>query len=542
MKRLLALAIAIGFLAGCTKVGTKGESGRLNAWTQPHVLRYADAEDVAGLNPHLIQQTALGFMASMTMAWLLKAGPDNRPVPELATEVPSKANGGISADGKMITWHLRKDAKWSDGVPFDADDVVFSTNVVNNPKNNEVSRDGWDLITKIDEPDKYTVIYHLKKPYASFWPTFFGSAGANPCILPKHILGKLPTINNAPYNNLPVGIGPFKYESWKRADSVTMVADPLYFRGRPKLDKVIYKIIPDRNTLITAMQTGEVDLWPLAAPAYIERLKALKGFTTFKQIGFYFNHLDFNLTHPAVKELAVREALRYAIDRQTLRDKVGHGVGILQESPISPANPAHDAAIKRIPFNIVKANKLLDDAGWVRGADGIRAKNGTRLSLDFASSTGSPDTDTQIELIRGWWKQIGVKLNRKNYPVQLLFAPLSQGGIVYSGKFDVIVFAWGGDPIGDLSNLYECSQIPPNGQNDPRYCNPRVDQALEKFKGLYDEKERQPYSNFVQEQLVKDVPTIVMSVREDLFTQNIDLKNYHPNALTEFDDMQNVDI
>ncbi len=125
-----------------------------------------------------------------------------------------RPNGGVSKDGLTITWHLRHGVKWSDGAPFDADDVVFSTNAVNNPANNEVGRDGWDLITKIDEPDKYTVVYHLKKPYSGYLPSFFGSAGANPCILPKHILGNLPNINTAPYNAKPIGIGPFRYVEW----------------------------------------------------------------------------------------------------------------------------------------------------------------------------------------------------------------------------------------------------------------------------------------------------------------------------------------
>ncbi|MGH7749222.1 MAG: ABC transporter substrate-binding protein, partial [Candidatus Dormibacteria bacterium] len=152
-------------LAACSKVDSSGPSTsgaavvRRNAFTVPHVLRFADGEDVAGLNPHLVQQTSLSLLSSLTAAWLVKINHENQPVPELATEVPTKANGGISADGKTITYHLRTNAKWSDGVPFSADDVVFSTKAVLNPANLEVSRTGWNLITKIDAPDKYTVVY-----------------------------------------------------------------------------------------------------------------------------------------------------------------------------------------------------------------------------------------------------------------------------------------------------------------------------------------------------------------------------------------------
>jgi len=381
LRNFLTIVLAIAFVTGCTKVGTQtGQTGeRQNAFTVAHTLRYATAEDLVGLNPHLNQQTTLFLMASLTMAWLVKFDHNNRPVPELATEVPTKANGGISSDGKTITYHLRKGVKWSDGASFNADDVVFSTGVVLNSANNEVSRTGWDLITKTDEPDKYTVVYHLKQPYASFFVTFFSSGGANPCILPKHILAGLPNINSAPYNALPIGIGPFKYKEWKRGDQVVMVANPVYFRGRPKLDKVVWKSIPDRNTVATQIQGSELDMWYPVPGSYFDRVKNVAGYSYIRQPSYYFNHMDFNLSSPKLKDPAVRQALRLAIDRPTLREKIGHGVGILQESPISPAAPYAVPKIATIPFDIAKANQLLDQAGWKVGPSGTHEKNGVKL-------------------------------------------------------------------------------------------------------------------------------------------------------------------
>ena len=549
MNRILAAALASLLIAGCTKVATVGSgsetpgpNGARHSYTVPHVLRYATAEDIVGLNPHLTQQTVLSYMASLTMAWLVKYDVDNRPVPELVTVVPTPANGGISKDGLTITYHLRKDAKWSDGVPFTADDVVFSTNVVLNPKNNEVGRDGWDLITKIDEPDKYTVVYHLKKPYAAYASTFFGSGGANPCVLPKHLLANLPDINNAPYNALPVGIGPFKYQSWKRADSVTIVPNPNYFRGQPKLQKVVFKIVPDRNTVLTQIETHEIDLWTPVSPAYYDRLKAISGVTVARYPSYYFDHLDFQNTHPGLDDARVRRALRMAIDREEIKQKIRHGIGIVQDDPISPKHPAFDKSVPTDPFDLAAAAKLLDDAGWVPGPDGIRAKNGNKMNFTFATSSGTPDADQQIELIRANWKKIGVEFTVRRYPGPLMFAPYANNGIVYGGKWDVITFSWGGDPIGDISNLYACDQIPPKGQNDPRYCDPAVSAAMDKFKAEYDASKRQKYSDEIQAGIAKDAPIAVLDIREDIYAYNSDLKGFRPNQLSQFDDFMNVDI
>lgn len=544
MKPFVCFVLASALLAGCTKAGTSTESGSTaahNPFTQAHHLRYADGGgDLASLNPVLNTETRLSYIAQMTMAYFVRYDHSNRAIPELLTVVPTQANGGVSADGKTITWHIRKGVKWSDGVPFDADDVVFSTNAVNNPKNNVVATDGWNLIKKIDEPDKYTVVYHLSKPYAAYLPTFFGTAGANPCILPKHILGSLPDINKAPYNAKPVGIGPFRVVSWKRGDSVELEANPFYWRGQPKIKRVTYKLIPDRNTLLTALQTGDVDLWPLVPSGYIDRAKEIKTFETIVIPSYYFAHIDLNWQNPILKDAKVREAIRYALDRKTIVDKTTYGYAILQESMISPANPVSDQKIPFINYDPAKAKQLLDSDGWKVGPDGIRVKNGQRLSLKFASYTGAPDTDNRIELMRAGWHDVGIDMQLQKYAVNVFFQ--QPNGIVYGGKFDLTTFSWGGDPIGELSNLYECNQAPPHGQNVMHYCNPKVDAAMESFKRSYNEADRQKYVNFEQEQIVKDVPTIVLYVLKDGYSYNKDLKGFNPNQVSPFDDMMNVDI
>lgn len=559
IARIGALALCLS-VAACTKSGPGAGGGgilnespgapaaslpaqRVNSWTHPHVLRYTTTEDISGLNPALVQQGTVFYMAQMTMAWLIKWDEHNNPYPELATQVPTKANGGVSADGLTITYHIRKGVKWSDGAPFDADDVVWSFHAILNPANNIISRTGWDRISKIDEPDKYTVVLHLSKPYSPFLETFFSPAGANPCILPKHILAKYPNFNNVPYDALPIGIGPFKYKEWQRSQRVVMVANPLYFRGLPKLKEIDFEIIPDTNTTVTELQAKQIDLWyPVPASVFATKMQGMSQFAYIRQPGYLFNHIDFNLTHPVLRDPAVRQALRYATDRATIIQKVSHGIGILQDQPAPRTAPYWDTAIKPIPFDIAKANQVLDAAGWKRGADGIRTKNGMRLSLVFVTNTGNPSADTQIEMLRDWWKQIGVEITVKHYSTALIFASYADHGILLRGNWDAIFFAWGVDAMGDMSTIYGCDAIPPNGQNVLHWCNSAADKAMHDFYTHYDQAARNKDDAVLFGQLLKDAPTIITNGREDIYVFNRDLKNFHPNGVTPFDNMMNVDI
>ncbi len=558
MNRLLAISAAALLLAGCTKTdtattasgtgaastpaaGASAASGvvRKNSYTVPHTLRIGDIQDFDNLNPHLATALLLGNLSQLTMAYLVRYDKHNEPTPELATEVPTQENGGISKDGLAITWHLRKGVRWSDGEPFDGDDVVFSTNAVNNPANNEIGRDGWDLITKIDEPDKYTVVFHLKKKYSGYLPSFFGSAGANPCILPKHILGSLPNINTAPYNSKPVGIGPFRYAEWIRGDHVTLEANPYYWRGQPKIQKVIYKIIPDRNTLLTQLQTGEVDLWTYLPTAFATRAMALPNVSYFRGPSYLYAHLDFNTSHPVLHELAVRQALRLALDRRALVAKINHGIGIIQESMITPASP-FATHVPYVETNVAKANQILDAAGWKRGPDGIRAKNGVKLNLDFGAISGSPDTDSRIELIRSNWSRIGVALTPKHYNSGLFFQ--NTGGILYAGKWDVTLFQWQLTPDADLNPENSCTLIPPNGQNVTRLCIPALQPLLEQQKATYSVAGRKAIVAKAVPLIADNVPYAVINISEDVHAYNRDLTGWHPNNTTPFDDFMNVDI
>jgi peptide/nickel transport system substrate-binding protein len=543
MIRRNSVVFALGaalVVALCTKAGGAQDStARVDAASQPHVLTISDGGDVNTLNPHFGQLAAVANLSEMTMAWLIRWDEHNQPYPELATQVPTQANGGVSKDGLTITYHIRKGVKWSDGVPFDADDVVFSTTVVNNRANEEFGR--FDQIDKVDEPDKFTVVYHLTKPYSPAIATFFSSCCANPCLLPKHLLSRYPNINHVPYNSLPVGIGPFKFVRWDRSKQVVLAANPLYWRGRPRLDEIIYKIIPDHDSLLAQLKARNVDMWYQFSGAYLTRIQALHAYTIYRQASYAYNHYDFNVTHPTVSDPIVRQALRFALNRQALVDNVEHGVGFVQDS-VTPATAPYFVDMGTTPYDPAKANALLDQAGWKRGADGIRAKNGVALDLHVAVQDGRPDTDAQLALIRDDWRRIGVALSVRHYPAALMFAPPQQGGVVYGNDWDIVTFAWAADPIGDYSSIYGCHAFPPAGQNNVRWCNKTAQNAMNALFGHYDPAQRKADLKIMMHEFINDTPSIVSYLRVDMFAYRTSLKNYHPNNLTPFDNMMNVDI
>jgi peptide/nickel transport system substrate-binding protein len=420
--------------------------------------------------------------------------------------------------------------------------VVWTYHAVMNPANNVTSRAGFDQITKVDEPDKQTVVFHLSKPYSPFVTTFFSSAGGNPSVLPKHLLAQYPNVNNVPFNALPVGAGPFKYKEWARGQKIVMVPNPYYFRGQPKLKEVDFMIVPNRDTILTQLQAHELDMWANVPGTYYERVDNIAGYNISKAPGYQWGHLDFNLSHPVAADPVVRHAIELATDRAGINEKFQHGIQTLQEIPAAAGAPYYDSSHPFVAFDLDKANKLLDDAGWKRGADGIREKNGVKLNFVVVIQTEAVSVENEVEFLRSNWQKLGVGIELRRYPTQQLFAPYGDNGIIYNGKWDMVFFNWVADPLGDYSFLFACNQIPPNGQNDVHWCNKRADTAMASFFTHYDQAQRNADDKILFDEYVKDLPEIVLYGVADIYAYNSDLTGFHPNAVTPFDDFMNVDI
>jgi peptide/nickel transport system substrate-binding protein len=529
----VAVAVAVALaVSACSKVQTIGDGAARHAWTIPHVLRISTTEDIGGLNPHISQ---------LTMAWLVRVDRANRLVPELATQVPTIANRGISADGRTITFHLRRGVVWSDGAPFDANDVAFTTKTVLDPRTNEGSRYGFDAIESFRVIDRYTFAVRLRQPYAPFLMQFYNSGGTM-CLLPAHLLATLPTINAAPYNALPVGIGPFRYVAWKRGDAVEMEANPRYFRGRPKLARIIYKILPDRNTLFAQMQAHELDVWPAFANVYDERLRATPGVVTLHKPSFTLQYLVINTMtgHPGA-DLAVRRALHVGIDRREIARTVLRGLGHVSDAFFPAAHPMHHAT-PFVEYDLLNAKRLLDGAGWRVGSDGMRSKAGRRFTLLAVTATGYADIDQMFELMRANLRALGIGLEIRHYPSSIVFGSLAGGGVLARGAFDISALSQALDAGGDISANFACHQKPPIGFNFGRFCDAELDADLTRFNSTYDSGARRRVAESITRRLAQTVPAVVINGQDDLFALNADVRGFSPNGTSFFDNFMDVDL
>ena len=524
--RLLAASLAIA-LASCAPT-TRGGSG--NSGTTPGEFRWTGGQDIDSLNPILTNEAVVTDLSEFTQGYFFNFGPNNRLVPSLSLVEPTRENHLISADGRTVTYRLRHGVLWHDGVPFTSADVAFSVKTILDPRVNTSSTDGFIAISRVETPDPYTVVVHLKYPYAPFVTRFF-TAGVGSGLLPKHLLaGK--DINHAAYNGLPNGLGPYEYVRWRRGDEVVMRAFPKYWGGRPKMRRLTYRIIPDANTALNELRSHELDAFVRVPDEEYPVAANIPGSRTINYDTTGFEHIAFNFRVPVLRDRRVREAIAHALDRVTIREKVTHGTGYLTCSPIPHFEWAYDPHTPCYDFNLQKAAALLDQAGWKVGPGGVRSKNGVPLQLTIVSTAGDPSRDQIALLLQSSLQKIGVELSYRRYPANELFA--KRTGILDAGKFDLALFTWFWAPDPDISSNFTCSQAAPVGQNEGHYCNPQVDRLLDDALRHYDIPRRRADYFKVQALLARDLPVLVVYQRVDHLTANVGVKGLNPTPAAPF--------
>jgi peptide/nickel transport system substrate-binding protein len=523
--RIAAAALATLVLAtGCVRQApTASSSG--NSWTIPGVLRLGEDEEPDGLNLMFAHNAAADTISGLLFSFILRYDPDGNYVPDLATVVPTTHNGGISADNMTLTVHLRKGVVWADGVPLTAADWLFTYNAVMNSQNNVKTRYGWDTIASASAPDPYTIVIKLKKPTVQVLGILaMGGAGYPP--MPAHLLAKLPNINTAEFNNKPLSSGPYLLKAWNHGSSLEFVPNPRYFRGAPKLKQVIWKVIPDVNTLFSQLQTHDVDVYPGVNANSVARLSSIPGITVDKRLIASWRHLGINMSRPLLADVRVRQAISEAVDWKRINDTIYHGINQLAVSDVFP----HSWAAPTLPpyrYDPQHAHELLAAAGWTMGSDGVLHKGPLAMHLTISATTGHIENDQSEVLIQSNLRPFGIDVQIRNHPATLLFA---QNGPLYSGKYDLewSIETNGADP--DNTGSWNGAFIPPNGANTSWLNDPVVNETSAAAAATFDESERKALYQREEERLRELVPAVFFAWSTNYTAINTDVKNYVPAA------------
>jgi len=522
-KAALALGVALLVLCGCTRDAGTGVGGR-HPWTQPGVLRLGDIAEPDSLNPLLSTMDLSYDMSSLMFSYLVTANAQGALIPDLATAVPTVANHGISADGRSVTYHLRRGVRWHDGVPFDARDVAFSWRAIMSPRNNVLHREGYQEVVRIDTPDPYTVVVRLRRRYPPFVTQFFTTLqeGAKP-VVPAHLLARYAEINDVPFNAAPVGTGPFRFVRWDRGRDIVLERNDAYFRGRPKLDRVVLNVLPDANTVATSLQTHAIDLIVNGNPVMYQRFHDVPGIVDRVTPWNALRLIMFDDARPAMREPAVRRALSVAIDVRTLIAKLTFGTGAATGELGAPTSLGY-AQLPPYPYDPALARALLERDGWHLGPGGVRVKNGAPLDLLFVVPAGADEQNFAVQ-IQAMLAQIGARVTIKTFPYKGIFA---FDGPIVRGRFDLSVYGNTLNYDPDSTSLLGCNQFVPKGENESRFCDPRVD-ALERA-GLAtdDPAERAAIYRRIGRIVHDAVPYLPLYLRRRISIYNDDLHGYEP--------------
>ncbi|GAC1500094.1 MAG: peptide-binding protein [Vulcanimicrobiaceae bacterium] len=491
----------------------------------PGAVRFDLAADPANLNPLFAHQDAASVelqAARLAFEPFIDLDQNGRPHPALLTVVPTTGNGGISADGRTLTYHLRPNVRWQDGRPVTSDDVLFTLRAIVDKHNAVRSTEGYDLVDRASAPDARTVVLHLRKRWAPAAQTLFSYGINSQFVLPAHLL-QGQSLAQSPFNAAPVGDGPYRFVSWKRGEKLVYEANPRYWRGAPRAKRLDIRIVPDPSTNLTLLSSGELD-WNLIAPMQQALLKSNRSIDYRIVPTATIAGVAINMRHPPLDDVRIRRALAMSIDREGISTKITLGRYRVTNSAQPQFSWAYDAGARLPNYNPKAADALFESAGWKRGAAGMRSKGGKPLQLTYVQF---PETGTGVRaatVIVAELRERGVDAQIKSISNAQLFLPRT--GILAIGNYDLAYVPWtmGADP--DDSAVLGCHGI----SNYMGYCNARVDRLQAQALSAPTQAERKSKYAQIARIVAHDVPIIYLFDAYYIYAYRTELRGYYPNA------------
>lgn len=426
----------------------------------------------------------------------------------------------ISKDNKSITFYLKKGVKWHDGVEFTAEDVKFTYEFMISD-DTPTSYDGdFRKIKDFQVIDNYTVKVTYDKPYApalNSWGMW---------IMPSHLL-KNTSATKSTLQRKPIGTGPYILDEWDTGKSITLKAFDDYFEGKPKIERIIFRIIPDQATQFMELLNGSIDIMglnPMQAAKQTSNSRYINQYNTYSYLDSAYTYVGYNLRKAPFDDVLVRRALSYATPKEDIVNGIIFGKGQVATGPYKPNTYWYNPNVERYDYNIEKAKSLLAQAGYKdSNNDGILEKNGKKLQFDLITNQGNTTRSQIAEILQRSWAEIGVKVN-----IRILEWATFINEYINKGNFDAIVMGWNIVQDPDIFDVWSSSRCGGNGLNFICYKNEEVDRLLEVGQSTYDNAERKKAYDKIQEILAEDAPYTFLYVPDSNTALSKRFRNINP--------------
>ena len=452
------------------------------------------SSDFEPFNPVVTTGSVSSWINEIIYDGLIRLDKDNRPQPCLAS------NWSTSADGRTWTFVLRPGVLFHDGRELTSADVAFTYRSILDPKNGSAWAADLGEVESVTSSERYRVIFKLKSPYAPFiYAMRYG-------VLPAHLCAGR-NFNDSVFTDHPIGTGRYRLEVFTHGKSVTLLANDKYFRGRPHINKIVFRRYADLTTLWAGLEAGDIDWMDYGLTAEdFNRVKHNPHLTTYSYSRPYYYSMVFNMTRPLFQDVRMRQAISMSVDRNAIVDKALLEQGVVCRGPYSPISWANNPGVIAPMYDPRKALSMLKDAGWADvNGNGILEKNNKELELSLLYDKGNDIKDKSALLLQQQLAEVGVRLNIQRVDISDLFAK-------YLGPrmFDLLFVEYADYPDpGVLYRFFHSSQID-MGFNCGAYRNSEADRLMELGQRSLDKQKRQEAYRALHRLLVNDLPAVFL--------------------------------
>ncbi|MCA9751337.1 MAG: peptide-binding protein [Gemmatimonadetes bacterium] len=445
-----------------------------------------------------------------------------RLAPDLASAEPEIARSwDVATDGLSVTFHLVTNARWHDGVPLTAQDVVFTHELLTDPVVGYSARSWKEFISGCVAEDDSTVTFRYDRQYP--YQILDASVGV---ILPKHLLEGLPRaeLAGSEFARNPVGSGPFRFRKWESQASVELVANDDYFQGRPYLDRVVFRVIPDASSLVAQLESGEIDICPQLPPHEAARLDALDAIRVEAYSGRNYTYIGWYSGNPLFESSRVRRALGMAIDRDAIIDALCYGYAHPMNGPVHPMLWSYDPNIPALPYDPQGALEILHEEGWTdTDGDGVLDKDGVPFSFELKTNLGNQIRMDAVVMLQSMFQKIGVKVQPRTLEWNVLW-----GSVVDHSYGSAVLVGWSVALKADLQSIFHSKSIDEKF-NHTGYSNPEVDAAIDRALSARTFDEARPDWWRAQELIVADQPYTFLFRLDDVWGVNERIRGTVPD-------------